>query len=160
MTNYILKDINGGYLKEFDHEYKRGELTVMTTDINKAYVFSVGSSTYQDSKVLFTDLEACPVKIDQKGTNRKVTDLTTQTTQNTLSADCVAKKGTINSHYKQLAIQPFEYSYKNKLDALQHTIIKYVTRFRDKGGLRDLQAAKVTLDILISFEYLDKLNNE
>lgn len=55
-------------------------------------------------------------------------------------------------HYKKLPIQPMEYSMKNKLDACQHTIIKYVTRFRDKGGIQDLEKAKHVIDLLIQFE--------
>jgi len=55
-------------------------------------------------------------------------------------------------HYKTLAIQPMEYSMANKLDACQHTIIKYVTRFRDKGGIQDLEKALHTLEMLIEFE--------
>lgn len=56
------------------------------------------------------------------------------------------------SHYKDLPIQPFEYSMKNKLDPLQHTIIKYVTRFRDKGKIADLEKAKHCIDLLIEWE--------
>lgn len=55
-------------------------------------------------------------------------------------------------HYKSMAIQPMEYSMVNKLDACQHTIIKYVTRFRDKGGIQDLEKAKHCIDLLIHFE--------
>ena len=55
-------------------------------------------------------------------------------------------------HYKNLAIQPMEYSMANGLDACQHTIIKYVTRFRDKGGIVDLEKARHTIDMLIEFE--------
>jgi len=40
----------------------------------------------------------------------------------------------------------------NGLDACQHTIIKYVTRFRDKNGLEDLRKARHALDMLIEFE--------
>lgn len=56
------------------------------------------------------------------------------------------------SHYKGMAIQPMEYSMANGLDACQHTIIKYVTRFRSKGGLQDLMKARHTLDMLVEFE--------
>lgn len=55
-------------------------------------------------------------------------------------------------HYKKLAIQPMQYSMANKLDACQHTIIKYVTRFRDKGGVADLEKARHTIDLLIEME--------
>ena len=55
-------------------------------------------------------------------------------------------------HYKKLKIQPMEYSMQNNLDACQHTVIKYVTRFRDKGGLVDLEKARHAIDMLIEFE--------
>lgn len=55
-------------------------------------------------------------------------------------------------HYKKLAIQPMRYSMLNNLDPCQHTIIKYVTRFRDKGGIQDLEKAKHVIDMLIEFE--------
>lgn len=55
-------------------------------------------------------------------------------------------------HYIGMAIQPMEYSMANKLDACQHTAIKYISRFRDKGGLDDLKKAKHVIDMLIHFE--------
>lgn len=55
-------------------------------------------------------------------------------------------------HYKSMAIQPMEYSMANKLDACQHTAIKYITRFREKGGIQDLEKAKHVIDMLIHFE--------
>lgn len=55
-------------------------------------------------------------------------------------------------HYTKLKIQPMEYSMANKLDACQHTAIKYITRFRDKGGVQDLEKAKHVIDLLIEFE--------
>lgn len=55
-------------------------------------------------------------------------------------------------HYKKLRIQPMEYSMANGLDACQHTIVKYVTRFRDKGGIADLEKARHCIDMLIEFE--------
>ena len=56
-------------------------------------------------------------------------------------------------HYTQRKIQPFEYSMANGLDPMQHTIIKYVDRFRDKGGRQDLEKAKHVIDMLIQWEY-------
>lgn len=55
-------------------------------------------------------------------------------------------------HYKSMPIQPMEYSMANKLDACQHTAIKYITRFREKGGIQDLEKAKHVIDMLIEFE--------
>jgi hypothetical protein len=56
-------------------------------------------------------------------------------------------------HYRSLAIQPMEYSLANGLDAAQHTVIKYITRFREKGRLDDLEKAKHAIDLLIDYEY-------
>lgn len=56
------------------------------------------------------------------------------------------------NHYTKLKIQPMEYSMANGLNACQHTIIKYVTRYRDKNGLEDLMKAAHTLQILIEIE--------
>ena len=55
-------------------------------------------------------------------------------------------------HYKKLAIQPVEYIHANKLGFVEGSVIKYVTRWRDKGGIRDLEKAKHFLDLLIELE--------
>lgn len=55
-------------------------------------------------------------------------------------------------HYTKLAIQPMDYSMQNNLDPMQHTIIKYVTRFRDKNGIQDLEKARHVIDMLIEYE--------
>jgi len=56
-------------------------------------------------------------------------------------------------HYSKLKISPFEYAYYNKLDPLQFSVIKYITRFRDKHGKEDLEKAKNCIDILMELEY-------
>lgn len=56
------------------------------------------------------------------------------------------------NHYTKMKIQPFQYSMANGLDPMQHTIVKYVSRFRDKNGIQDLEKAKQTIDLLIAYE--------
>lgn len=56
-------------------------------------------------------------------------------------------------HYKNLAIQPAVYSYKNKLGWHEGEIIKYVTRHRNKNGKIDLEKARHLIDMLIELEY-------
>ena len=57
------------------------------------------------------------------------------------------------NHYSKLAIQPVEYINKNNLSYLQGNVIKYVTRYKDKGSaLQDLQKAKHYIDMLIELE--------
>jgi hypothetical protein len=46
------------------------------------------------------------------------------------------------SHYKKLAIQPTEYWKANHLGGDEAAAIKYVSRWRDKGGLDDLYKAQ------------------
>lgn len=60
------------------------------------------------------------------------------------------------AHYRCLKIQPMEYSMLNDLDACQHTIIKYVTRFREKGGVVDLDKAIHCIEMLKEF-YLKEI---
>lgn len=55
-------------------------------------------------------------------------------------------------HYKKLAIQPIEYIHANNLGFVEGSIIKYATRWRDKGGIRDLQKIKHFVDLLIELE--------
>jgi hypothetical protein len=58
-------------------------------------------------------------------------------------------------HYKHMPIQPMEYSMKNNLNACQHTAVKYVTRYKVKGGKQDLLKAIHCIEMLIEMEYGD-----
>ncbi len=55
-------------------------------------------------------------------------------------------------HYKQFPIQPVEFCYVNKIPYLEATAIKYLCRWRDKGGVQDLEKAKHFIDLLIELE--------
>jgi hypothetical protein len=55
-------------------------------------------------------------------------------------------------HYKDMAIQPVEYIHKNGIRFIEGSVIKYVSRWRDKGGVEDLKKARHLLDLLIDFE--------
>ena len=59
-------------------------------------------------------------------------------------------------HYKKCKIQPVEYIHANGLDFFQGNIVKYITRFRDKGGKADLEKIKHYCDMLIEIEYPEK----
>ena len=56
------------------------------------------------------------------------------------------------SHYSEMAIQPTEFIHKNGLSFIQGNIIKYVCRYKSKGGIEDLNKAKHYIDLLIEFE--------
>jgi hypothetical protein len=55
-------------------------------------------------------------------------------------------------HYKSHAIQPVEYIHKNGLGFIEGCVIKYVTRWKDKGGVDDLKKARHFIDMLIELE--------
>ena len=57
------------------------------------------------------------------------------------------------NHYLKLKIQPMYYSMENNLNALQHTAIKYITRYNLKGvPMQDLEKARDCIDKLIEWE--------
>lgn len=56
------------------------------------------------------------------------------------------------SHYKKLKIQPVEYIMANNIPYMEGNIIKYVTRWRDKAGIQDLEKAKHYIEMLIEQE--------
>jgi hypothetical protein len=59
------------------------------------------------------------------------------------------KKQVGGSHYKKYKIQPIEFIVKNNLDFCQGCVIKYVLRFKEKGGVQDLLKAKHYIELLI-----------
>ena len=43
------------------------------------------------------------------------------------------------NHYKGKAIQPWDYIIANNLGYLEGNVVKYISRWRDKGGIDDLR---------------------
>lgn len=56
------------------------------------------------------------------------------------------------SHYKQQQMQPWDYIAANNLGFFEGNVVKYVTRWRGKGGVEDLRKARHYLDKLIELE--------
>jgi hypothetical protein len=57
-------------------------------------------------------------------------------------------------HYKKMKIQPIEYIHANNLPFIEGNIVKYITRWREKNGLKDLEKVKHYVDLLIELEKL------
>lgn len=68
-----------------------------------------------------------------------------------MSKSKALKKQIGGGHYSGMKIQPMQYSMKNNLDACQHTAIKYISRFRDKNGIEDLDKAIHCIEMLKEF---------
>ena len=60
------------------------------------------------------------------------------------------------NHYKKFAIQPAEFCHINKIPYLEATAIKYLCRWRDKGGFEDLEKAKHFIDLIMEYENAHK----
>jgi hypothetical protein len=65
------------------------------------------------------------------------------------SQEAANKKQVGGEHYKGKAIQPWDYIVGNNLGYLEGNIVKYVSRWKDKNGVQDLEKASHYLQKLI-----------
>ena len=56
------------------------------------------------------------------------------------------------SHYKTMRIQPLEFCVANKLGPCESAIVKYISRWREKGGYEDLRKIKHYVDLLMELD--------
>ena len=56
------------------------------------------------------------------------------------------------SHYTDMKIQPIEYILANNIPFPEGNVIKYVSRWRAKGGVKDLRKSIHHLEMLIEHE--------
>jgi hypothetical protein len=73
----------------------------------------------------------------------------TETKQSTSALDVQVGGG----HYKEFPIQPIEFTHRNGLNFCQGNVIKYITRYKHKGGIEDLKKVKHYVDLLMELEY-------
>ena len=57
------------------------------------------------------------------------------------------------AHYAVKAIQPWDFIIANNLGYLEGNIVKYITRWKDKGGVEDLKKAQHYLQKLIEVSH-------
>ena len=53
------------------------------------------------------------------------------------------------NHYKDKAVQPWDFIVSNNLGYLEGNVVKYISRWRQKGGVDDLRKAKHYIEKLI-----------
>ena len=53
------------------------------------------------------------------------------------------------SHYKDFKIQPIEFIQKNDIGFVEGNIIKYICRWRAKGGMEDLKKVQHYVELLM-----------
>lgn len=56
------------------------------------------------------------------------------------------------SHYKDLPIQPVEFIHANAMGYFEGNVLKYISRWRKKNGIADLEKAKHYIELLIELE--------
>lgn len=56
------------------------------------------------------------------------------------------------THYKKFAIEPIEFIHRNGIGFCEGNAIKYLVRWREKGGKQDLLKAKHYIDLLLEME--------
>lgn len=81
-----------------------------------------------------------------KITPQPKTTMTDDTTTNPLNTQVGG------NHYKDLKIQPVEYIHANNIGYMEGNVIKYVSRWRAKNGIKDLEKAKHYIELLIALE--------
>ena len=57
-------------------------------------------------------------------------------------------------HYSKCSIEPIDYIMKNGLGFCEGNIIKYITRWREKGGVEDLKKVIHYVELLAKYEGL------
>lgn len=55
-------------------------------------------------------------------------------------------------HYRTMKVQPAEFIMGNGIPWAEGSVVQYVARWRDKGGVQDLRKARHLLDMLIEHE--------
>ena len=70
-----------------------------------------------------------------------------------------AKTKQVGGDHYMTAIQPIEYILANKLEFCEGNIVKYATRWRDKGGVQDLLKIKHYCDFLIEQHGAEKVED-
>jgi hypothetical protein len=59
------------------------------------------------------------------------------------------KKQIGGNHYLKYKISPVEFIIKNNIGFVEGNILKYILRFKEKGGVQDLLKAKHYIELLI-----------
>lgn len=61
----------------------------------------------------------------------------------------IASRQVGGSHYQDRAIQPIDYIIANDLNFCEGSVVKYITRWKYKNGIEDLEKAKHYIEFLI-----------
>jgi hypothetical protein len=57
-------------------------------------------------------------------------------------------------HYSKFPIEPWDFIQQNKLDFFEGNVVKYICRWKNKGGVGDLRKAVTYIEKIIAGEKL------
>jgi len=84
----------------------------------------------------------------------QIKDIIEQEQKNMGKSSVTANEQQVGGDHYKTEIQPWDFIVANNLGYLEGNIIKYVSRWKDKGGVEDLKKAQHYLQKLI--EIVDK----
>ena len=113
----------------------------------KATLFADGDFKNEKGEDTYEEYLAVSNQIDDLREQRM--DVIGQNGNDGLHYDSALDKQPGGDHYQKRAIQPIEYIIKNGMNFLEGNVIKYVTRYKDKGGKQDLEKAIHYLELLL-----------
>lgn len=121
-----------------NHGLKIGSIAVVKS-IDNGFLSVSSNTTNYPWIVIEEELElATPMEIAATLTTKKVDE-----------QDDPFKQQVGGDHYKSMTIQPVEFILANGLGFCEGNAIKYLCRYRQKGGVQDLEKAKHYVDLLI-----------
>ena len=100
--------------------------------------------------------QPCPYCLDHALSVQQMKEVTKQALE--IMENEMKKQENVNNiqhggtHYKDKSMQPWDYIAANNLGYFEGNIVKYVSRWREKGGVEDLRKARHYLDKLIELE--------
>jgi hypothetical protein len=53
------------------------------------------------------------------------------------------------NHYNKFPIEPWDFIYANSLDFFEGNVVKYICRWKEKGGIEDLRKAITYIEKII-----------
>lgn len=94
-----------------------------------------------------------PIKFEAVGPAIAVDGLTRQQVGEALDADRALASQVGGDHYRKMKIQPVEYIIANDIGFLPGNIIKYASRYPEKGGAEDIRKIIHYCKLILEFEY-------
>lgn len=129
---------------------------LIATEYAKEIAASVGLSRQQIGETLDADRQASSVGESALDVEREILHRPLRE-----RPDAVVFHGALfeqagGDHYRKMKIQPVEYIIANDIGFLPGNIIKYASRYPDKGGAEDIRKIIHYCKLILEFEYGEK----